>query len=105
MYVEFFTPLQAREVLERVAEGLRVQMGYDPHLGNALCVRVPPTAHRGAMHTVVRVAMAGEEPRVLDPLRDRHLSTAPLARWECNHVAGAYPGPWLLPLGALAVLM
>ena len=73
VYVEFFTALQAREVMQRVEEGLRVQSGYDPHLGNALRVHVPPTSHRGAVDTKVRVAMAGEEPKVLDPLRDRDL--------------------------------
>ena len=59
VYVEFFTALQAREVMQRVEEGLRVQSGYDPHLGNALRVRVPPTSHRGAVDTKVRVAMLG----------------------------------------------
>ena len=73
VYVEFFTALQAHEVMQRVEEGLRVQAGYDPHLGNALRVHVPPTSRRGAVDTKVRVAMAGEEPKVLDPLRDRDL--------------------------------
>ena len=59
VYVEFFTALQAREVMQRVEEGLRVQSGYDPHLGNALRVHVPPTSHRGAVDTKVRVAMLG----------------------------------------------
>ena len=92
VYVEFFTRQQAREVIERVEEGLQVQWGYDPHLGNALRVRVPPTAHRGAVETKVRVAMAGEEPKVLDPLRDRDLV---LDGNATNRLAGAYPRPWL----------